>query len=239
MKIFSHDNLKFQIVSTFVVGFLIVFVVVYFFMFANTQVKLPKINGTIIPQAIAIADFSLLDNKGENFSNQNLLGKWHLLSYGYTNCPDVCPTTLSALARFMKINNGITKPQILFYSIDHQRDTPKHLNRYLPFFNQSFIGLTYQDSNVEKALPFEKSLGMISILTPVEDVREEQTYGSYKVSHGFKLYILNPEGKFQAVLSPLKKYPNISYFDSATIHKDFTAVKSYYEALQNANAKYQ
>lgn len=200
-------------------------------MWLEISQELPLINGVIIPNSNPLNDFAVLDHRNQKFSNQNLLGKWHILSYGYTNCPDVCPMTLTVLAQMaqhLKSEEEFSDLGILFYSIDHQRDTVERLKKYLPFFDNDFLGLTYRDDMQVSAKAFEKSLGMISVLTPVEDIQETEIYGSYRVSHGFMLYLINPAGELQAVFRPSKGKGGENYFAEEKIYKDYIAVRKYF-----------
>jgi len=193
--------------------------------------ELPLINGVIIPNSKPMKKFVVLDHRNQQFSNQQLMGRWHLLTYGYTNCPDVCPTTLSILAKLMtrlKTNSEFKDLNILFYSIDHQRDTVERLEKYLSFFDDDFLGLTYREDMQISAIEFEKNFGMISILTPVTDVQESKVYGSYQVSHGFMLYLINPLGQLQAVFKPLKGKAGENYFDENTIYNDYVSIRKYF-----------
>jgi len=199
-------------------------------LFENNS-KLPLINGVILPQATSISDFSILDHNNQTFGNKQLLGRWHFISYGYTHCPDVCPTTLNALDKV--ISNLESKKQyedldVIFYSIDPQRDTVEHLSQYIPFFNQGFIGLTYIDTMQQSAKDFESSLSMMSILTPVEEITDKEIYGAYKVSHGVMLYLINPEGKLQAVLKPTKQKGGGQFFSAHQIMEDYLAIRRYF-----------
>jgi protein SCO1/2 len=197
--------------------------------------KPPLINGILIPDPIELDKFAIIDHNNATFTNKHLEGKWHLLSYGFTNCPDICPTILSVLS---EVSNNITQQQqyanidILFYTIDHQRDTPTHLAQYLAFFNKDFIGLTYIDTMVDTALPFEKSLGMVSIIEPVQalqinDTSEKKVLNAYKVSHGFMLYLINPQGNLQAVFRPQEKKDGSLSFSKQQIIDDYIAIRNY------------
>ena len=197
--------------------------------------KPPLINGILISKAVVLDEFSIIDHNNTPFTNRQLEGKWHLLSYGYTNCPDVCPTVLSVLSA---VSNNLNQQQrysdldILFYTIDHQRDTATHLAEYLPYFNKSFIGLTYIDSMVDTALPFEKSLGMVSIIKAVQskkinDSTENTLFKSYTVSHGFMLYLINPQGDLQAVFRPRENKDGSFYFSKQQILDDYLAIRNY------------
>jgi protein SCO1/2 len=204
----------------------------------NLPAKPPLINGILIPEAIVLDEFSIIDHNKVPFTNRQLEGKWHLISYGFTNCPDICPTLLSVLSA---VSDNLNKQQrysdldILFYTIDHQRDTPAHLAQYLAYFNKSFIGLTYVDEMIDTALPFEKSLGMLSIIRPIEGEEGEQASNStdskqlkyYTVSHGFMLYLINPQGDLQAVFRPKENKDGSFHFTKKQILDDYLAIRNY------------
>ncbi len=193
--------------------------------------RLPKIHGVIIPEARALSPFNLIDQNDKAFSNRQLTGKWHLLSYGYTYCPDVCHTTLSVLAKFAEqlkqegLDNDL---EILFYTIDHRRDTPQRLQYYLPLFSEDFIGLTHRDNEQTAASAFEDSLGMISSIesTNRENITTEEQV--YLVSHDAILYLINPEGKLQAVLKPLISKSGKAYFKAKLIYHDYRLIRQYF-----------
>ena len=207
----------------------------------NMPPKPPLINGILIPNPVAIKPFTVLDQNNEPFKNENLLGKWHMVSYGYTSCPDVCPTVLNVLTKLeanLNYKQEYTNLDIIFYSIDHQRDTAAQLAEYLSYFSQGFIGLTYVDDMKKLALPFETSLGMISILTPIQssesdnlslknNLPENKTSSAYTVSHGFMLYLINPEGKLQAVFKPELDKDGYYYYREEQLLEDYLAIRNF------------
>ena len=200
----------------------------------NPETKAPLINGVIIPEAKPLKPFAVVDHNNASFTNKQLKGRWHLVSYGYTHCPDICPNTLNILASLvkkLKTEKLADDLNVLFYSIDYQRDTVEHLAGYVPFFHESFIGLTSVEKTRESALAFEESLGMISVLTPVESSAKELRYESYSVSHGVMLYLLNPEGKLQAVFKPEKNKQGVQHFTVEQLYTDYVAVINYFSLL--------
>ena len=197
----------------------------------QNKTKLPSINGVIIPQAKVLGPFSIIDHNNRKFSNQHLIGKWHLLSYGYTNCPDVCPTTLNALVHLKRMLNSENKHndlEVLFYSIDHERDTTKRLSEYLSFFDDEFLGLTYKKESAGEGLVFERNLGIISVLTQSKDQQEIAAYGKYRVSHGYMLYLINPDGALQAVFRPTKGEARVNFFAADKLYQDYISVRDHF-----------
>jgi protein SCO1/2 len=186
----------------------------------------PLIQGVFLPEGRALPDFTLVDHRGNGFGNEDLLNQWHLVSYGFTTCPDVCPTTLSQLtAATARLEEYVDDLQILFYSVDHRRDTPQQLSSYLPFFDKSFIGLTHRDNPDNPHLPFEQGLGIVSELVPGESTSPDD----YQVVHGVNLYLLNPQGELQAVFEPDEADVGVHVFDVEKLAADYVSVRRYLE----------
>jgi cytochrome oxidase Cu insertion factor (SCO1/SenC/PrrC family) len=129
----------------------------------NRPAAPPRIQGVLLPQARMLPEFQLLDHHHRVFTNKDLAGRWHLVSYGFTTCPDVCPTTLSQLAAVSRElrAQGHTELAVLFYTVDHRRDTVAQMASYVPFFDPEFTGLTHEDNN-DQHRPFERGLGIVS-----------------------------------------------------------------------------
>jgi protein SCO1 len=172
-------------------------------------------------------DFVLIDHNHRAFTRNELRGKWHFVSYGYTFCPDICPITLSilsSLVRRLQEDAYAHDTGVLFYSVDPERDTPERLAQYVTFFNRDFIGLTYTDDRRQPHIPFEKSLGMVYEI-PAVDVG---VYGDeYPVNHGVMIYLLNPEGNLQAVFTPEFNDDGMFYFSTDRLYTDYRAIRSY------------
>jgi protein SCO1/2 len=160
------------------------------------QQTLPQLStGTLLVPSRAFADFSLIDTQGRQFASANLRGHWTIMFFGYTNCPDVCPATLSTLAALekrLRAEKGTVLPQVVFVSVDARRDTPAQLAKYVPYFDSSFIGLTAADQPSIEAVA--RDLGVTVIITPTQD-------GNYSVDHSGELFVLDPAGRLAALLS--------------------------------------
>ncbi len=187
----------------------------------------PTIQGVLLLDARELPPFILLDQHNRPFSNKDLLGEWHLISYGFTTCPDICPTTLAQLAQLSsRLKESGYTLQIVFYSVDHKRDTPSQLASYMPFFHSDFIGLTHLDGTAEQHLPFEQGLGIVAQLIDEQGV--PTTEPPYQVVHGITLFLLNPQGQLQAILKPGLDGQRNQVFDAGTIYKDFLQVRAYF-----------
>jgi protein SCO1/2 len=150
--------------------------------------------GTWLTPSRRLAEFSLIDQHGRTFGNANLHGRWSVLFFGYTNCPDFCPTTLTTLAAIQKQLRAAhtVAPQVVFVSVDARRDTPAQLAKYVPYFDPQFIGLTAADQPGIEAVARE--LGVAVIIQPGTD-------GNYTVDHSGALFVVNPEGRLAAILT--------------------------------------
>lgn len=151
--------------------------------------------GAMLEPRRAIPDFTLIDHHGRKFTNADLRGAWSLLYFGYTNCPDVCPTTLATLAAFekrLRTAGSPPPPRVVFVSVDAARDTPAQLERYVPYFDPAFLGVTAPTQAI--AENFARDLGLAVILTPHAD-------GSYSVDHSSALLVVDPAGRLAAILT--------------------------------------
>jgi protein SCO1 len=165
-------------------------------LFWRHQQSVPQLStGTRLEPSRAIDDFNLIDSQGRKFGSANLHGHWTIMFFGYTNCPDFCPATLSTLAALekqLRAEKGVVLPQVVFVSVDAKRDTPAQLAKYVPYFDPSFIGLTAADQPSIEAVA--KNLGVAVIITPTQD-------GAYTVDHSAELFVLDPAGRLAALLS--------------------------------------
>lgn len=151
--------------------------------------------GVYIHPNRALPDFSLIDTQGQTFGAAQLRGHWSMMFFGYTNCPDFCPTTLTTLAALekrLRAEAAPARPQVIFVSVDAARDTPQQLAKYVPYFDPEFIGLTAANQSDVEAVAAR--LGVSVIITRHSD-------GTYTVDHSGAIFVLTPEGKLAAVLT--------------------------------------
>jgi protein SCO1 len=115
--------------------------------------------------------------------------------FGYTDCPDYCPTTLTMLAALekqLRAAKTVAPPQVIFVSVDAKRDTPPHLNEFVPNFDPEFIGLTAASQPAIEAIA--KKWGVaVSIQTAAN--------GDYVVDHSEVIFVIDPGGKLAAILT--------------------------------------
>jgi protein SCO1/2 len=218
--------------SRLVAGFLlanIAIVSVAALVFLNRPASPPQIQGVLLPEARALPEFQLLDHNNAVFTNEDLKGRWHLVSYGFTTCPDICPTTLNQLVTVNRLlkEQGQTDLRVLFYSVDHRRDTVSQLASYMPFFDPDFIGLTHLDDSENPHLPFEQGLGIVAQLVPAIGPDIDPSKNEYQVNHGVTLFLLNPRGELQAIFEPDSRLPGTHSFDPETVLDDYLDIRDY------------
>lgn len=154
----------------------------------------PEIDGLLWPQSKALTAFALEDHHGKAFTLDRLRGRWTLLFFGYTHCPDVCPVTLSVLrnsvALMAEADADAEPPQVVFVSVDPKRDTIEHLAAYVSHFNPRFLGVTGSDVNLKA---FVRQLGVLYLLTDAD------ANGDYLVDHTAALFLIDPRGHLVAL----------------------------------------
>jgi len=133
-------------------------------------------------------ELNLNDHTGRSRKLEDFRGKVVVVFFGYTHCPDVCPTTLAELAAVMKeLGPDAQRVQVLFVTVDPERDTREVLAQYVPSFNPTFLGLYGDaDATARAAKSFK-----------VFYQRQAQAGGAYTVDHAAGTYILDPEGRLR------------------------------------------
>lgn len=148
-------------------------------------------SGTWLPHARPVAAFQLQDQSGRDFDLDNLRGHPTLMFFGFTHCPDVCPTTMAVLAQVQR-RAPLPGSQVVFVSIDPQRDSSAALQAYLSAFSPDFIGVRGEPSQLA---PLLRSLSAIAM-------RENLPGGGYTMDHSATLYLLDSHARLAAVFSP-------------------------------------
>jgi protein SCO1 len=146
------------------------------------------------PLAAAIGGpFSLVDQNDKPFTDADLKGKWQLVFFGYTHCPDVCPTTLNDLSLALdQLGDAKSKVGIVLISVDPERDTPAVLKSYVESFGGPVEALTGSPQAVAQAAKDYK----------VYYAKQPRTDGGYDMDHSALIYIMDPQGRFTATFTP-------------------------------------
>ncbi|MEL7936345.1 SCO family protein [Pseudomonas delhiensis] len=140
----------------------------------------------LLPQSREVPALTFQDQDGKPFDTASLKGRWSLLFFGYTFCPDVCPTTLAQLRELQgKLAPEVReKLQVIFVSVDPHRDTPARLKEYLGFFNAGFQGLVGSDEAIQK----------LANAMSIPYIPADTSKPNYTVDHSGNLVVIGPDG---------------------------------------------
>ncbi|MEP7315313.1 MAG: SCO family protein [Sphingomicrobium sp.] len=152
--------------------------------------------------------FTLTAADGSKFSSDRLAGRPHAIFFGFIHCPDVCPTTLARLAKLRnELGKGHEAFDIVFVSVDPERDTAEEMARYVKLFATPVIALTGSPADIDTV---KNSFGIYSEKVPEKD-------GAYSVDHSAQVLLFNRDGSFGGTIAfdendsaALKKLENIS-----------------------------
>lgn len=175
----------------------------------------PDFQGKVYQPARPLSEFELVNQTGQKVNNQSLADQWTLIFLGYTSCPDVCPATLAKLTNLQPKLQKLTETQVqvLFVSVDPQRDTSAKLKQYVEYFNPAFWAATAPHKTL---FPFVRSVGLMYAM--VEDTTKE----NYAVDHASSIVLINPKGDIQAIFKPkFQEVGQLSLVDNNLILSDF------------------
>lgn len=184
----------------------------------TVEESLPKeIASAYIPKGRPLAGIRFTDHNKQPFTEKRFKGKWSFLFFGFTNCPDVCPTTLLVMkavwARMPASAKQAPEPQMLFVSVDPDRDTPEILKSYTTYYHPEFLGVTAEHKFLDILTT------QVGALYGYED-GETNNDNDYIVNHSGQVVLIDPQGNFRAVFSPPLIVDNIV--------KTFTAIREYH-----------
>jgi protein SCO1 len=167
---------------------------------------------TLFPDPKPLTAFALTDDKNRVFDLASLKGKWSFLFFGFTHCPDVCPTTLAALARardnIAKNTAGADDIQFVFISVDPNRDSPDMLRRYVDYFDTTFLGVTGSDAQIGNLAAQLGATYQVAIKPGMEN---------YPVYHTTAVFLVDPRARYHAMFTPP--------LDADTISRRFKVVR--------------
>jgi len=143
--------------------------------------------------ATPLPDFTLIDHHNKPFTNDNLKGKWSLVFFGYTNCPDVCPTSMTVMNQVAQLAETPKDTQYVFITVDPKRDTPEQMKSFTTYFNEAFIGVSGEKEEIDK---FKEPLGVIY------NFEGDTNSDEYIVTHFAAIYMIDPSGKERAYVLP-------------------------------------
>ena len=210
---------------------------------SHTDIELPKIQGIILKEAQLLTNIQLANHLGQAINSDYFIGKWHFISYGYTQCPDICPTTLftlTQLANLLNASNDKLDTQFIFYTIDPDRDSQTILAQYIHYFSDKFVALRAKTSL--DAQSFQQSLGIkVKINRAYVDKADKHAIKNqdaisaakdqsfYQVSHGLTILLINPAAELQAVFMPEVTKLGMNSFTPDILYRDYLKVIKYYQ----------
>lgn len=165
-----------------------------------------EIDGNYFIKPIEINDFALINTQHKTFTKKDLIGKWTILYFGFMHCDKICPITMETLNQAYKIlekhvsTNDL--PQVIFVSIDPERDSIHELNNFVISFNSKFLaakGSTSATNNIKKQFYISS-----------EKKTNGTTENSYTLDHSPEIVLVNPEAKIQAYFSYPQNYQKLA-----------------------------
>ena len=171
----------------------------------------PKFKNTDITGACYGKALSLTDQSGKHRTLADFRGKVVLLFFGYTHCPDVCPTTLAELSQVMKmLGPAADRVQVLFVTVDPERDTPAVLSRYVTAFDPRFLGL-YGDAAATRRAAKEFKV--------FYEKHDGPAPGEYSMDHSAGTYVIDPKGRLRLFVRNSKAAADLAH-DIRTLLKE-------------------
>jgi protein SCO1 len=179
-------------------------------VFAPVREALPQTErATLLPQPRALGALALVGQDGNPLPADFFAGHWTLVFFGFTRCPDICPTTLATLAQANKQLADLPptqRPRVLLVTIDPERDPPEHLAAYVHFFDPEFMGAS---GSLEATAAAAAAFGV-----PYSKVATPD--GGYTMDHGSGIFVVGPSGGIDAYLS--------APHDAAVIARDYRRI---------------
>ena len=148
---------------------------------------------TVLPITKPLPEFSLTDHEGQPFDRNSLRGDWHVLFFGFTHCPDICPATLQQLsiARERVTSAGGAFPEIILVSVDPERDPPATMAAYVANFGDGVSGVT---GSLDELTKLTGGLGIFF-------AKSDGSGDAYSVDHSAAVLVIDPDGNWNSVFS--------------------------------------
>ena len=152
-----------------------------------------------IMPSLSSVSFELVSHEGGMITNQELIGKATAIYFGFTWCPDICPTTLSQLADMKAELSNSDDLQLVFLTVDPVRDTPRQMADYISLFDGDIIGITGDDKQISDVV---RRFGAFAQKVPSPDGDDDD----YLVDHTASVYLYDQKGRFKGTISPAEPY---------------------------------
>lgn len=168
------------------------------FYLRHDEPEAAAIPGLLWPNPRTVEPFQLSDHDTQAFTADALRGGWTFMFFGYTACPDACPTALTVLHHALDELAGAkdaaaTLPRVVFVSVDPERDTPEGLRGYVQFFDPRFRGVTGSPAELER---FSRQFGIAYFKAPLTEDSD-----AYQIEHSLSILLFDPAGRMVALFS--------------------------------------
>jgi len=185
----------------------------YVILMPSQKTVPPELAAVLRPEPRSLRPFTLVDQHNQSFTQQDFEGRWSFVFFGYTYCPDICPMTLatltSVLNELQRYPEAASDVQVVFVSVDPQRDSSEVLVNYMEFFGKGFLGITGTEEEI-KGVAQQFGAGYIK--------EPERAPGEYLISHTSSIFLIDPHTRLLAGFSP----PH----DPATILDQFRQIRA-------------
>lgn len=166
----------------------------------------PGIDGMFWPDPKQLHDFYTVDDRGERFGLDRLQGKWSFLFFGYTHCPDVCPVTLAVMNQVreeLQRQGQDGDVQMLFVTVDPERDSSERLADYLRQISPAILGLGGSMSQIQSLA------GQIGVAAVKDEGGAHAGHEGYLVDHSTALFLIDPRGRLISLFSAPQTVPTV------------------------------
>lgn len=172
--------------------------------------ELRELGALVYEQPVTLQPFSLQDHRGQEFSQDDLLGGWTLIFFGFTSCPDICPLTLTELNQFyqaLPTDTYGSDTRVVMVSVDPERDTTQKLAEYMSSFHPDFVGVNGPYADVAS---LARQLFIAHSPPPSQTAGQDahaghaagQAQEDYLIDHSGNILIINPEGQYYGFFEP-------------------------------------
>lgn len=166
-------------------------------------------NAQLLPAPKMLPEFDLVNQYGEPIRSSLWQGRWSLVFFGFTSCPDICPLELQKLGKLLRVMEAKTGLQVIFITVDPERDTPNKLRDYVGFFHPDIVALSGSNHELARTAQFFGAAYDRSVIIDSKLLRipsgidmPDGRGDFYQVNHSARVFIVNPEGAYSGSFSP-------------------------------------
>lgn len=181
----------------------------------DATVRPPELANVLLPSPRPLQDFALLSDDGRRFEMERLRGNWTMMFFGYTSCPDICPTTLVNFRDVADLIASDQAVQYVFVTVDPSRDDLESIGQYVKYFHKDIIGVGGEPAELESLM---NQLNVMAL----RESREES--GGYTISHTSSIMLIDPQGRLVGAFSPPHRPGRIA--------EQFQLLRDYFEEHQ-------